>query len=125
MHIGEFAARAGVSARALRHYEQQGLLVPQRDANGYRRFGDEDLTTVARIRVMLHAGLGTATMAHYLDCLRTGLDGPELQMCPALRRELDAVQKRLDRESSRIQQTRTALSTLLQAAPHGDSERSL
>jgi DNA-binding transcriptional MerR regulator len=36
MLIGELAERAGVSARALRHYEDRELLVPDRDVNGYR-----------------------------------------------------------------------------------------
>lgn len=38
MRIGELARRTGVSVRALRYYEEQGLLVPARAANGYREY---------------------------------------------------------------------------------------
>jgi MerR family transcriptional regulator, repressor of the yfmOP operon len=49
--ISEAAARAGVSARALRYYQQLGLLVPARTTpGGMRRYSADDLTRVARIR---------------------------------------------------------------------------
>jgi MerR family transcriptional regulator, repressor of the yfmOP operon len=49
--ISEAAARAGVSARALRYYQQIGLLVPARTTpGGMRRYSADDLTRVARIR---------------------------------------------------------------------------
>lgn len=115
MQIGEFAQRAGVSARALRHYEDQGLLCPLRDANGYRLYGEADLATVARIRIMIEAGLSTATMRQYLDCVLAGHDGLEVEMCPGLRRELETVQSRLDRETERIASTRAALCVLSDA----------
>ena len=41
MHIGELSVRTGVSRRALRYYEEQGLLLPQRQANGYRSYSDD------------------------------------------------------------------------------------
>jgi hypothetical protein len=38
--IGQLAAYAGVTVRAVRHYHQIGLLPePERDASGYRRYG--------------------------------------------------------------------------------------
>ena len=48
--IGAAAARAGVSERALRYYQQLGLLVPACTPGGLRRYSDEDLARVARIR---------------------------------------------------------------------------
>ncbi len=49
--IGAAAARAGVSERALRYYQQIGLLVPARTTpGGLRRYSEEDLARVARIR---------------------------------------------------------------------------
>lgn len=36
MTIGQMAREAGVSTRTLRHYEEQGLLAPQRTDAGYR-----------------------------------------------------------------------------------------
>jgi MerR family transcriptional regulator, repressor of the yfmOP operon len=48
--IGAAAARAGVSERALRYYQQLGLLVPACTPGGLRRYSPDDLARVARIR---------------------------------------------------------------------------
>jgi DNA-binding transcriptional MerR regulator/AcrR family transcriptional regulator len=49
--IGAAAARAGVSERALRYYQQLGLLTPCASTpGGMRRYSDDDLARVARIR---------------------------------------------------------------------------
>ena len=112
MLITEFARRAGVSARSLRHYEEQGLLAPARTQAGYRLFEEADLEIVARIRLMLDAGLSTVVIRQYLDCVRTGSGTHHLQLCPALQAELDQVAERLDTASRRIDATRAALSDL-------------
>jgi MerR family transcriptional regulator, repressor of the yfmOP operon len=49
--IGEAALRAGVSERALRYYQQLGLLTPCASTpGGMRRYSADDLARVARIR---------------------------------------------------------------------------
>ncbi len=49
--IGAAAARAGVSERALRYYQQIGLLTPCASTpGGMRRYSEDDLGRVARIR---------------------------------------------------------------------------
>jgi MerR family transcriptional regulator, repressor of the yfmOP operon len=49
--IGAAAERAGVSQRALRYYQQIGLLTPcSCTPGGLRRYSEDDLTRVARIR---------------------------------------------------------------------------
>ncbi len=48
--IGAAAARAGVSERALRYYQQLGLLVPTCTPGGLRRYCEQDLARVSRIR---------------------------------------------------------------------------
>ena len=51
MRIGELAALAGTTTRAIRHYHSIGLLTePERDDSGYRRYGAIDLVRVIRIR---------------------------------------------------------------------------
>jgi DNA-binding transcriptional MerR regulator len=58
MRIGEVAALAGVSTRAVRHYHQRGLLPePARLANGYREYTLPDVVTLARIRRLTELGL--------------------------------------------------------------------
>ncbi len=49
--IGAAAALAGVSERALRYYQELGLITPcGRTPGGLRRYSEEDLARVARIR---------------------------------------------------------------------------
>ncbi len=49
--IGAAAQRAGVSERALRYYQQLGLIEPSGlTPGGMRRYSDDDLARVARIR---------------------------------------------------------------------------
>jgi DNA-binding transcriptional MerR regulator len=48
--IGAAAARLGVSERALRYYQQLGLLRPACTPGGLRRYSADDLARVTRIR---------------------------------------------------------------------------
>ncbi|MCT4783174.1 MULTISPECIES: MerR family transcriptional regulator [Exiguobacterium] len=41
--IQQLATLAGTTTRTLRHYDAIGLLVPSRDANGYRRYSKQDI----------------------------------------------------------------------------------
>jgi DNA-binding transcriptional MerR regulator len=51
LRIGEVAARAGVSARTLRYYEELGLLPPStKTPGGARRYDDGDVARLLRIR---------------------------------------------------------------------------
>ncbi len=51
LSIGAAAARAGVTERALRYYQELGILVPSgHTKGGMRRYSQADLDRVARIR---------------------------------------------------------------------------
>ena len=63
MRIGELATRIQVSERALRYYEEQGLLHPSRRPSGYREYQEDDVRRVRHIRTLLAAGLNTVTIA--------------------------------------------------------------
>jgi MerR family transcriptional regulator, repressor of the yfmOP operon len=53
--IGEAATRTGVSERALRYYQQLGLITPSGcTPGGLRRYSEEDLARVARVRDLQH-----------------------------------------------------------------------
>jgi DNA-binding transcriptional MerR regulator len=111
--ISELAVRTGVSARALRHYEDRGLLVPARNSSGYRDYSESDVTRVAQIRTMISAGLGTSTIQRYFDCVRTGDHGIALEMCPDLRAELDSLARRLGARQAELRETQRRLSALV------------
>ncbi|MBO2450495.1 MerR family transcriptional regulator [Actinomadura barringtoniae] len=72
MKIGELAGRAGVSTRALRYYEQQGLLPARRGANGYREYEESDLKLVAEIRTLVSSGFTLEDARPFVECLRAG-----------------------------------------------------
>ncbi len=43
MNIKEASQRTGLPSKTIRYYEDIGLVAPQRDTNGYRRFSDKDM----------------------------------------------------------------------------------
>ena len=60
------AARTGLTVRALRVYEREGLLKPSRAANGWRRYGPEDLLRLNTISVLKALGLTLAQIGKLL-----------------------------------------------------------
>lgn len=55
--IGEFAKLAGVTVRALHHYDRIGLLKPQRGASGFRLYRMEDLERLEQIAALKFLGI--------------------------------------------------------------------
>jgi DNA-binding transcriptional MerR regulator len=56
--IGQLAAYAGVTVRAVRHYHAKGLLPePPRDRSGYRRYDAAAAVDLIRIRTLADAGV--------------------------------------------------------------------
>jgi DNA-binding transcriptional MerR regulator len=57
--IGEFAKLAGVTVRALRHYEQLGLFAPARvdEATGYRFYSTDQLSVIDRLLALRDLGI--------------------------------------------------------------------
>jgi len=66
-NIGQAAARSGVSAKMVRHYESLGLLpkVARTDA-GYRLYGDTEVHTLRFIRRARDLGFSMAEIAELL-----------------------------------------------------------
>lgn len=70
LRIGELARATGTTARALRHYEQQGLISSRRAANGYREYNAEvTVVRVRNIRHLLEAGLTLEDVRAFRPCL--------------------------------------------------------
>ncbi|UXY30029.1 MerR family transcriptional regulator [Streptomyces sp. HUAS TT20] len=91
MRIGELAARAGTTTRALRYYESRGLLPARRDDKGYRSYDEADLRLLTQIRTLRDFGFDLEETRPFVECLRAG--HPEGDSCPAslavYRRKLD------------------------------------
>jgi DNA-binding transcriptional MerR regulator len=66
--IGQLAAYAGVTVRAVRHYHQIGLLPePERDASGYRRYGATAVVSLIKIRTLANAGVPLSEIGQMLE----------------------------------------------------------
>ena len=52
MTIKEIEERSGMSRANIRYYENEGLLTPARNANGYRDYTEEDLSTLLKIKLL-------------------------------------------------------------------------
>jgi DNA-binding transcriptional MerR regulator len=66
--IGQLAAYAGVTVRAVRHYHQIGLLPePERDASGYRRYGARAVVSLIKIRTLANAGVPLSQIGQMLE----------------------------------------------------------
>ncbi len=57
MPIGALAERFGIATHVLRHWESMELLSPERDGNGRRRYGHDDVVRTAMILRAKEAGL--------------------------------------------------------------------
>lgn len=69
MSSGEFAARSGLSLKALRLYASSGLLAPQYTdpTNGYRYYSHEQLPAAETILLLRGAGRSLGEIQRFLD----------------------------------------------------------
>ncbi|WP_327351310.1 MerR family transcriptional regulator [Streptomyces sp. NBC_01304] len=72
MKIGELARRADTTAKAVRYYETLGLITPERQANGYRAYGEHDVRLVREIRALSALGIPVEGTQPFLECLAAG-----------------------------------------------------
>jgi DNA-binding transcriptional MerR regulator len=108
--IGRLVGRTGVSHRLLRHYEEQGLLTPERTAGGHRLYDTSAVETVRRIRLLLDAGLPTRLIRQVVPCFDDA--GTRIDACVA--DVLRAHATRLQERVSEIAAQRSLALTLLQ-----------
>ncbi|KWK11804.1 SAM-dependent methyltransferase [Burkholderia stagnalis] len=68
LKIGALAKRAGLTVRALHHYDAIGLLSPSaRAEGGSRRYSHEDVIRLHRIQALKHFGCALSDIKVYLD----------------------------------------------------------
>ncbi|MFI8880335.1 MerR family transcriptional regulator [Streptomyces sp. NPDC055243] len=94
VRIGEVARGAGVSVRAVRYYEQQGLLSAERSPSGQRLYRQDTVTLVRFFQQMFAAGLTSRRIAELLPCRDTGHTDAEQRAM--LRAERDRIQAKVD-----------------------------
>src|SRR5260370_1905518 len=95
MRIGEIAGRAGVPAKTIRFWEEQGMLpAPARTAAGYRDYGPAILERLAFIRHAQAAGLTLEQIRQVLG-IRDGGQPPCEHVTGLIARRLGEVEARL------------------------------
>lgn len=115
MRIGDAAAASGTTPRALRFYEQRGLLPsPRRSASGQREYGPEEVAVVRTVRQLLALGLTVQDIQQVADRLPQLAEIP-LEHCAGVDPSdpaLDVIDRRLtaiDAEIVRLTRLRDGL----------------
>ena len=89
LSAADCASRTGLTARALRVYEDFGLIAPQRSAAGWRQYGPHDLLKLNTIALLKTAGLSLAQIGA-VTC--SSADEPTMQQILAI--QLDTWKRR-------------------------------
>lgn len=104
--VKEVARLAGVSVRALHHYDEIGLLVPSgRTRAGYRLYTDDDLLRLQQIVIGRELGLS-------LEEIRRSLDDPGFDRRAALLAQRRELERRAARTEEMLRAVDHALSIL-------------
>jgi DNA-binding transcriptional MerR regulator len=100
--IGQLAAYAGVTVRAVRHYHQVGLLPePERDASGYRRYGATAVVSLIKIRALANAGVPLSQIGRMLEA-----------DAPAFAEAVQRIDDHLSAEIERLEASRKQIAQL-------------
>ena len=100
MNIGQAAARSGVSAKMVRHYESLGLLPKvARTEAGYRQYGDAEVHTLRFIRRARDLGFSMTEIGELLKLWqkRRRASGDVRRIA---QRHVQDLQRRIDEMSS-------------------------
>ena len=76
MKINEVEALVGITKKNIRFYEGEGLLTPRRNSeNGYRDYGEAEVETLRRIKLLRKLGLPLEEIRQMLSGTHTVGDG--------------------------------------------------
>lgn len=102
--IGEFAQLAGCTPRTLRHYEELGIIAPQRAENGYRIYGEADVKRLAQVLAMKRCGLPLGTIRDMFE--------DDSRVAAALSAHLSTLVEQMGVMQEEIARTKAALSKI-------------
>lgn len=111
---GQAAQKAGVTRKAMRVYEEKGLLpTPERTSAGYRLFTAEDVSTLRFIRQAKTLGLSLSETGDILDLQRGGA-----QPCTQVISLLDIHLAQVEENLRELRQLRDTLRLARRSADH-------
>lgn len=64
--MAEVRRRTGLTARQIRYYDQQGLVVPARTTGGHRLYSDAQVARLLAVKALLGTGRSLADVAREL-----------------------------------------------------------
>ena len=117
-----------MSARSLRYYEDEGLIVPGRCGNGYRDYCRSTVDRVRVIRSLLESGLPVRLIRDVLPHLSAAPDADAGAsagagagaVCAEFLREVEDYRDRLAARIAGLSEQRAALDAYLREARQGD-----
>ena len=74
LNPSEASNQLGVSVKALRLYEQRGLITPMRTAAGWRVYGPDEMSRLTEIAALRELGLSLGEVARVLGGDATSLE---------------------------------------------------
>jgi len=91
LKVGQLAKRAGTTVRTLHHYDEIGLLSPdRRTATGHRLYGEPEVRRLQQIASLRQLGLP-------LEEIRDCLDRPEYSLEHVLDLQIERIQEQIER----------------------------
>lgn len=72
LSIGQLSGRTGLSVSAIRFYEEKGLIAPERNAGGQRRFRRSDIRRLSFVMVAQQFGFSIRQIKERLHALPDG-----------------------------------------------------
>lgn len=130
MRISDAAVAAGLTPRALRYYEQRGLLTVRRTPAGQRTYTAEDVRQLRAVRELLRAGLTIDDVRTLVTALETSLAAlpPDRRPAPGtpctlpgtvVRRRLADLDERIERLTELRDGLARSVGAPLRALAHG------
>jgi DNA-binding transcriptional MerR regulator len=108
--VQEFAELAGVTVKALHHYDRLGLLKPRRTEAGYRMYTQTDLERLEQVVALRFIGFP-------LKQIKLLLDGEALELGDALRMQRKAIEEKQWLLARAVRAIRAAEEALLPGKP--------
>ncbi|AZI89806.1 HTH-type transcriptional regulator CueR [Kosakonia sp. CCTCC M2018092] len=113
MNISDVAKKTGLTSKAIRFYEQKGLVTPPlRGENGYRSYNQQHLNELTLLRQARQVGFNLEECGELVNLF----NDPARHSADVKARTLQKVDE-IERHISELQAMRTQLLTLAEACP--------
>ncbi|HHR3290033.1 TPA: Cu(I)-responsive transcriptional regulator [Klebsiella oxytoca] len=117
MNISDMAKKTGLTSKAIRFYEEKGLVTPPlRSENGYRSYSQQHLDELTLLRQARQVGFNLEECRELIFLF----NDPSRHSADVKRRTLEKVAE-IERHISELQGMRTQLLALADSCPGDDS----